>query len=129
MSYLLDSDIIIDFLYKKDPEKTLPKLIGKDLLISVITKAEVWYGIMKSSNFKQRSEEFLDLINLMNVTVIAIDEPTIDEYVNLKVDLEKKGLKIADFDLLIASTAIVKNLILVTRNKRHFSRISNLRFA
>ena len=84
---------------------------------------------MKSSNFKKRSEEFLDLINLMNVTVIAIDEPTIDEYVNLKVDLEKKGLKIADFDLLIASTAIVKNLILVTRNKRHFSRISNLRFA
>ena len=126
MSYLLDSDIIIDFLYNKDPDKTLPKLIDEDLYISVITKAEIYYGIAKSANYKKRSQEFLDLVTLLRVSIISIDEPIIDKYVNLKVALEKKGQKLSDFDLLIAATALLKNLKLVTRNKRHFSRITGL---
>ena len=126
MSYLLDSDIIIDFLYNKDPDKTLPKLIDEDLYISVITKAEIYYGILKSANHKKRSQEFLDLTTLLRVSKISIDEPIIDKYVNLKVALEKKGQKLSDFDLLIAATALIKNLELVTRNKRHFSRIADL---
>lgn len=126
MSYLLDSDVIIDFLYRKAPSATLEMLTGEELYISVITKAEVWYGIARSSNFKKRLEEFSDLISLLRISVIPIDEPVIDKYVNLKVALEEKGQKLSDFDLLIAATAIIENLNLVTRNKRHFSRISGL---
>jgi len=127
VSYLLDSDIIIDFLYEKDPNKTLSKIIDKDLYISVITKAEIYYGIAKSPNYKKRSNEYLDLIALLRVFTISIDEAIIDKYVDLKINLEKRGQKIADFDLLIAATAIINNLQLVTRNLRHFSRIPKLK--
>lgn len=127
MSYLLDSDVIIDFLYKKDPNNILQKFEGENLSISVITKAEIWYGIVKSTNYKKRSQDFIDLVELLKVSTFAVDEPIIDKYVDLKIYLEKTGQKIADFDLLIAATAIIKNLQLVTRNKRHFSRIPNLR--
>lgn len=126
MIYLLDSDVIIDFLYRKAPGATLEMLTGEELYISVITKAEVWYGIIRSSNFKKRLEEFSDLISLLRISVTPIDEPVIDKYVSLKVAFEEKGQKLSDFDLLIAATAIIKNLNLVTRNKRHFSRISGL---
>lgn len=37
-----------------------------------------------------------------------------------------RGMLIPDLDLLIASTAIVHNLTLMTRNTRHFSRIAEL---
>lgn len=127
MSYILDSDVIIDFLYKKDPGNTFTKLIGENLYISVITKAEIYYGILKSANYKKRSQEYLDLIALLRVSTISVDEAIIDKYVDLKINLEKQGQKIADFDLLIAATAIIKNLQLVTRNIRHFSRIPKLK--
>ena len=37
--------------------------------------------------------------------------------------LEKQGLRIDDFDLLIGTTAIVNNLVVVTENIKHLGRI------
>jgi predicted nucleic acid-binding protein len=44
----------------------------------------------------------------------------------LKANLSKNGKIIADMDLLIASTAITHNLILVTNNEKHFQKIEEL---
>ncbi len=41
-------------------------------------------------------------------------------------DLRKGGNLIDDIDILIAGIALANNLILVTRNRRHFERIKNL---
>lgn len=41
--------------------------------------------------------------------------------------LRKKGELIGDFDLLIASTCLYHDLILLTNNIRHFERIENLK--
>ena len=40
--------------------------------------------------------------------------------------LRRDGNLIGDMDLLIASTALVNNLTLVTRNRRHFDRVPGL---
>ena len=48
------------------------------------------------------------------------------KFAAIKVYLEKKGKRLEDFDLLIAVTALVNNLTLVTYNKRHFERIEGL---
>lgn len=45
----------------------------------------------------------------------------------LRAAPRRQGQLIPDMDLLIAATALVENLILVTRNIRHFKRISALR--
>jgi predicted nucleic acid-binding protein len=49
------------------------------------------------------------------------------EYARLKCPLRKAGMTIDDFDILIAATAIVKGLTVVTNNEKHFSRIEGLK--
>jgi tRNA(fMet)-specific endonuclease VapC len=46
---------------------------------------------------------------------------------SLKADLERRGSTVDDFDLVIASTALVFNYTLVTNNERHFRFIPGLR--
>ena len=41
--------------------------------------------------------------------------------------LEQQGTRLSDMDLLIASIALDNNLILVTSNLKHFSRIPGLK--
>ena len=49
-----------------------------------------------------------------------------DTFGELKAKLEKSGKTIDDMDLLIGSTALTHNLILVTNNISHFERIEGL---
>jgi tRNA(fMet)-specific endonuclease VapC len=44
----------------------------------------------------------------------------------IKTRLRQKGTLIEDFDLLIAATALNNNLVLVTNNVDHFTRIEKL---
>ncbi len=41
-------------------------------------------------------------------------------------DLSKRGELIADADILIAASALVRGLGIVTNNEEHFKRIQNL---
>ena len=43
------------------------------------------------------------------------------------VRLKKSGLIIDEFDILIGATAIANNMILVTRNIKHFERLENIK--
>ncbi len=49
-----------------------------------------------------------------------------DTFGEFKANLELTGQSIDDMDLLIASTALTHNLILVTNNEKHFNRINGL---
>jgi tRNA(fMet)-specific endonuclease VapC len=48
-------------------------------------------------------------------------------YAKEKARLRKAGNLIDDFDILIGFTAIANNLVLVTENKKHLSRISKVK--
>jgi predicted nucleic acid-binding protein len=48
---------------------------------------------------------------------------------DLYADLYRDGHLISDADILIAATALVHGLTLVTENQAHFQRIRNLRIA
>ncbi len=40
--------------------------------------------------------------------------------------MEKRGMPLSDTDLMIASTALANDLVLITGNERHFTRINDL---
>jgi len=63
----------------------------------------------------------------MRITFISIDRNTIEKYAKLQSELSKKGKLKPIFDLLIASSCIVNGLILVTRNKKDFEEIEELK--
>ncbi|MBI4066501.1 type II toxin-antitoxin system VapC family toxin [Candidatus Gottesmanbacteria bacterium] len=61
--------------------------------------------------------------------MLPITEAIVKRFIAIKLQTETKGEKLADFDLLIAATALEHNLALVTKNTKHFQRIKGLLLA
>lgn len=128
MAYLLDTDVVIDFMKKKEPSFSLvKKLLGNDAYISVINFIEIFYGIKKTKNIVKRTNEFQSFLHQINSNIISIDTNVAKKFIDLKIDLENNKMPLSDFDLLIASICIQHHLTLITRNQKHFSRIKNLK--
>lgn len=126
MSYLLDSNIIIDFQKAKEPGSTyFLKATEDSSSISVISYAEVAIGIKNYPNALYKMKIFDDLINNFGIEILGINKKEVVVFVDLKLQL--KHNLIPDFDLLIAAAAIANNFTLVTGNTKHFSRIPNLK--
>ena len=99
----------------------LPIYIG----ISVITLAELEYGVSKSSK-PAKNREALDQF-VAPLGVVAFDRSATAAYGKLRATLEKKGQSIGAMDLLIAAHALALNVRLVTHNVREFGRVPGLR--
>lgn len=44
----------------------------------------------------------------------------------MKAELEAKGMRIDEFDLLIGATAVFNKMVMVTSNVKHFERIPEI---
>lgn len=126
MGYLIDTDTLI-FSFKKDKSVNRNFMENKDIpmSISVISYGELVYGAEKSSN-PQKNSIIVDHVKDI-FPVIDINQGIINVFAKTKAQLEKKGNRIEDMDLLIAATAIYNDMILVTNNVSHFERIPELR--
>lgn len=92
--------------------------------ISEITVAELKFGAANSEKIKQNKDTVENFISLFSVIPVL---DSLDIYASEKTRLKKTGKLVDDFDLLIGSTAITNDLILVTNNKEHFSRLNNIK--
>lgn len=126
-SYLVDSDILINFLRGKEPGLSILQDISNySISISVVSWMKIVYGI-KKSNYSKRIHQFEDLVNRLSANIVSIGQEVSNLFVDLEIDLESSGSRLADFDLLITDMAINHDKILVTGNKKHFSRIKKLK--
>ena len=126
MAYLIDSDIII-YSLKKDKKIQANFLKNEKIpkFISIITYGELLYGAKRSESVEKNLAEVYRIKSLF--PIIEIDLPVIEVFSDLKAKYGKTGIVIADFDLLIASTALTYNQILVTNNTNHFAKIKELK--
>ena len=127
MKYLLDTNICVFFLRGKyNIDKAIDQVGWENCYISEITALELKYGVELSmqKDGKDRSQQlnaFLENINILPIT----------DALNLTAK-EKIRLRLAgtpaddDFDLLIACTSIVNNMIMVTENIKDFKNFSNI---
>lgn len=125
MKYLLDTDIIVDHLRRKT--SIGEKILGYGVAISIINLGELIYGAYKSVHPQESLITLKEDLHILDFEIINLNEVIIAEFGRIKADLEVKGERLDDFDLLIAATAVVNNLILVTRNMKHFKRIAGLK--
>jgi tRNA(fMet)-specific endonuclease VapC len=93
--------------------------------ISAICEAEVLYGLQKRDSARLWQEYRFALEN--RLTLFAVDLGVAQRFASLKAQTERLGRPRADFDLLIAATALRHNLILATGNVRHFADLPGLR--
>jgi len=124
--YLLDTNICVFFLRGKSSiaEQIIDRGID-NCFISEITVAELLYGVecdnYNSNENRRKLNEFIDILKVIPITNVLL------EYAQQKAILRKNGTLIDDMDLFIGSTAIVNNLVLVTDNVKHLSRLSNIK--
>jgi tRNA(fMet)-specific endonuclease VapC len=124
----LDTAFIAD-LFRKNPdaERKLKELVeaNEAISVTVITLAELYQGAYKSSRSnveKARIEQIK-----RNFLILEMDERDAEKFGELASFLEKSGKKVSDRDVLIAAIAISKGeKAIVTRNAKHFARISGL---
>jgi tRNA(fMet)-specific endonuclease VapC len=127
MKYMLDTNICI-YLIRKRPIQVIKRLQNiniSTICISVITLAELEYGIAKSANKIQNRMALAEFIAPLEV--IVFDEVAASKHGEIRAFLEEKGRPIGAYDLLIAAQAISHNLTLVTNNLREFQRIPGLK--
>ncbi|MBI3537043.1 MAG: type II toxin-antitoxin system VapC family toxin [Chloroflexi bacterium] len=126
MNFILDTDICIYWLKGNATVRDrFYKAGASEIAISVITIAELFYGAYNSSRMNEnlgQVETFTNGIDILQLSLVALRK-----FGEMKSTLQKSGQLITDFDLLIASTAIAENRVLVTNNIKHFDRISELK--
>lgn len=128
MNYLLDTCVISDF-FKKIPLviEHFKSVSPEQIFISAITVMEVEYGLKlnteRAKKLRPMWKELLEFVEVVPYTAQCAEVTG-----SIRTDLKKKGLPIGPYDILIAGTAIVQDMVLVTSNTGEFQRIGKLKF-
>jgi tRNA(fMet)-specific endonuclease VapC len=112
---------------KRSHDKILKRLRHvpvSDVCISVITKAELLFGVEVSPR-RQQDEAALNAF-LQYVEVMDFPDEASPHYARIRADLKKRGTMIGANDLLIAAHARSLGVTLVTNNRREFGRVEHL---
>ena len=123
----LDTDVIIDYLKKKESATRFIRNLQQQetsLTTTTITSFELFKGIFRLSDEDEKKavEIFLTTLTLLYFTFEAsVVAARISE------ELRKKGEEIDTLDLQIAAICISKGESLLTRNAKHFERIPGLK--
>ena len=122
--YLLDTKVLIDmFKGNQRVQERIFRAEFHNCCISEITLAELYVGAFKGGRPKQLQE--IGFV-CKRFRIVPISD-ALERYARLRVQLERRGESIDDFDLLIAATALTAGYTLVTHNLKHFDRIEGLR--
>ena len=123
--YLLDTDTCIFFLRGKYGLKDKVDEVGiQNCYVSEVTIGELFFGAEYSQNIEQHISEVEGLENSFQVLPIYT---ILRAYAKEKARLRRAGTPIAEFDLLIGITAVQRELVMVTNNVRHFSKIEGIK--
>lgn len=122
--FLLDTDTCIEFLKGKYKLDKKVRAVGTDAcFISSLTLAELYFGAFNSSNQKRHLQQVARITELFRI----ISTNSVERRFGMeKARLPKIGRLIPDFDLMIGSTAVEHDLVLVTNNVKHHERIDEI---
>lgn len=118
--YLADSNALIDYREETLPEKGLAfmdvLLDSSELLISVITEIEV-LGFQAPEAYLQKVQQLVDAAEVIPLADVVLIREAIAIRRSARIKLP---------DAVIAATAKVRGLTLLSRNEKDFSRVQGL---
>ena len=132
MKYLLDTCVLSEYVKKSPSSQVLDWLDEqqeRDLFISIISIGELKKGLFKIKLSQpqkfQRLWQWLEKLEIrFQGRIIPINESVINQWSKLCGESEAKGKKLAVLDSLITATALVNNLVVITRNVDDFAMTS-----
>jgi tRNA(fMet)-specific endonuclease VapC len=123
--FLIDTNTCIFYIKGKfDLKNKFEKADPENCFISEITLAELKFGV---ENSERKDKNQIVLTNFLTGIKLVPIFHCLDFYGAEKARLRKAGTPVDDFDLLIGSTAVVHNLIMVTNNISHFKLIKGIK--
>ena len=125
--HMLDTDTCSYILKRSHPLvlKRLQSMPVDDVCMSVVTKAELLYGVEISSRRAQDAAALAAFLPYLEA--LAFDEAAAGHYAEIRADLRRRGAMIGANDLFIAAHARALGLTLVTNNVAEFERVRDLR--
>lgn len=127
MSYLLDTNTISEWVKPRPDPGVMSWFdeVDEDLtFLSVITLGELRKGVdrLAAGRRRDRLDQWLstELPDRFAERVLAVDASVAQEWGRLLARAEQAGQPLAGIDALIAATATVHRLDVVTRNVAHF---------
>ena len=86
-----------------------------------------YYEVLNGLYFKDASNQMAQFEKFVKLNkVLPLTNEIAKASAKIYADLRKKGQTVGHNDVLIAGTAIIYDLTLITNNVSHFSRISGL---
>lgn len=127
MSFLLDTNVVSEWVKPLPNSGVVSWLADADedrVFLSVVTLAELRLGIenLAEGRKKERLDEWLriDLAVRFEGRIAGVDQLIAHEWGRVVAQCRKAGRPIGAMDALLAATCCVHDLILVTRNTKHF---------
>ncbi len=122
---MLDTNTVSSLIKQNQlVRKRITSLPMDKLCLSVISEAELLYGLAKkphAKNLHQVVQEFLKRIE-----VLAWNSDVAEHYAILRADLEAKGAALGSLDMQIAAHAFEAGAVLVT-NDQAFKSVKRLK--
>jgi len=125
--YMLDTDMC-SYIIKEHPESVRHRfqtLAMEQLCISVVTYAELIYGVERSSSKRVNRPIIEDFVR--HLDVMDWDTEAADQYGVIRAELEAAGTPIGAMDMMIAAHAKSIKAVLVTNNQKHFTKVKGLK--
>ncbi len=129
MKYVLDTNTL-SFAMAGDPAVTARLLFHPrtHVLLPQPVIAEIEYGLARLS--KSRKKDRLHgrfQIFLTEMQRTSWTDKVSHHFGEVKADLERRGVRLEDFDVAVAAHALALDATLVTDNLDHIGRVSGLR--
>lgn len=126
--YLLDTNIIIDLFKGENKTVEIINKIGNEkIFLSAVAISEYYVGVYRSNNPQEQITTFENFIKKGEIIILDIDSKIAKKFGELQANNKRKGELKPVLDLFIASTCLVNNLILVTKNIKDFKDIEGLK--
>lgn len=129
MTYLLDTDICIDYLRGSNAvvRDRLWACSPNDVCLCSVVKAELLFGAHNSQQVAANLRRLRDFFEPFQSAFF--DDGAAEVYGSLRSHLRREGTEIGSNDLMIAATAVALDVTLVTHNRSEFERVPGLRLA
>ncbi|CAL1690280.1 tRNA(fMet)-specific endonuclease VapC [Brevundimonas subvibrioides] len=128
VSLSLDTSELVHLL--RSPHRTTQAVLdqailtGFELIVSPVVRHELVSGTLLSAAPERRLAQLEELLVQFAEPDFSPDDASASG--RLRASLLKQGTPIGDIDTLIAGQALARGWTLVTRNVRHFGRVSGL---
>jgi len=126
MAYIVDADWAMEAVAgRQHASDTLAQLLTQDnVAISWVTVGELHEGAFGSPDPQTELATYREYLRAF--AVLGLSDPIMERFARLRAEFRRQGVRIPDFDLIVAATALHHDLTVLT-NDAHFRRVPGLK--